>query len=102
MIMASSGYTYEISLKLVRARDGSVPTDPASLTFEHVSHDDILGIVERMRNGSGLDSSASAAVAVGTKLLGEVMIRDKKNPLFDPLRAGLHEFITSLKQKTAT
>lgn len=98
--MASSGYTYEISLKLVRTRDGSVPTDPASLTFEHVSHDDILGIVERVRHDSGLDWDASAAVAVGTKLLGEVMIREKKNPLFDPLRAGLHEFIASLKQKT--
>lgn len=100
--MASSGYTYEISLKLVRTRDGSVPTDPASLTFEHVSHDDILGIVERMRHNSGLGTDASAAVAVGTKLLGDVMIRDKKNRLFDPLRARLHEFIASLKQKTAT
>ncbi|ASY58073.1 hypothetical protein SS05631_c31510 [Sinorhizobium sp. CCBAU 05631] len=26
----------------------------------------------------------------------------KKNPLFNPLRAGLHAFIASLKQKTAT
>jgi hypothetical protein len=100
--MASSGYTYEISLKLVRARDGSVPSAPASLTFEHVSHDDILAIVERVRHHSGLGPDASAAVAVGTKLLGEVMISDKRNPLFDPLRAGLHAFIASLKQKTTT
>jgi len=100
--MASSGYTYEISLRLVRGRDGQAPGKPASVTFEHISHDDIIVIVERMRGNSGLAPEAAAAVAVGTKLLGEVMLKEKHNPFFNPLRAGLHAFITALKNAATT
>ena len=75
--MASSGYTYEVSLRLVRGRDGHAPGKPASVTFEHINHDDIIAIVERMRSNSGLAPEAAAAVAVGTKLLGEVMTKGK-------------------------
>ncbi|TCN16421.1 DUF3861 domain-containing protein [Sinorhizobium americanum] len=99
--MASSGYTYEISLKLVGERDGSVPDEPAVLTFEHVNHDDIIDIVERMRRTTGLIPNDAAAAAVGLKLLGDVMLRENTNALFDPLRAGFREFITSLKSRAA-
>ena len=34
---------------------------------------------------------------VGLKLLGEVMLREKGNPLFDPLRGGMRDFIGKLK-----
>ncbi len=98
---SSSGYTYEVSLRLVGERDGRAPEEPAALTFEHVNHDDIIDIVERMRRTTGLAPDAAAAAAVGLKLLGEVMLREKNNPLFDPLRAGLREFITSLKSRAA-
>jgi hypothetical protein len=97
--MASSGYTYEVSLKLVRGCDGSAPEEPTALTFEHVNHDDIIDIVNRMRRTTDLAPDAAAAAAVGLKLLGEVMLREKSNVLFDPLRAGLREFITSLKSR---
>lgn len=76
--MASSGYTYEVSLRLVGKRDGSVPDEPAVLTFEHFNHDDIIDIVERMRRTTGLAPDAAAAAAVGLKLLGEVMLREKE------------------------
>ncbi|MFT2214852.1 DUF3861 family protein [Rhizobium giardinii] len=100
--MASSGYTYEVSVRLVRGRDGHAPDKPASVTFEHNNHDDIIAIVDRMRGNSGLAPEAAAAVAVGTKLLGEVMLKEKHNPLFNPLRAGFHAFIAALKNTPAT
>ncbi|WP_037471280.1 DUF3861 family protein [Sinorhizobium fredii] len=99
--MASSGYTYEVSLRLVGGGDGSVPEEPALLTFEHVNHDDIIDIVEHMRRTTGLPPDDAAAAAVGLKLLGEVMLREKRNALFDPLRSGLREFISSLKSRAA-
>ncbi|APO72136.1 hypothetical protein IE4872_PD01615 (plasmid) [Rhizobium gallicum] len=99
--MASSSYTYEVSLRLVRGRDDSAPVEPSSLVFEHVNHDDIIDIVERMRRTTGLDPNAAAAAAIGLKLLGEVMLREKGNELFDPLRTGFREFITSLKSRAA-
>jgi hypothetical protein len=95
--MASSGHTYEVSLNLVRGRDGEPPREPAALSFQHVNHDDVIAIVDRMRGNSGLAPDAAAAVAIGTKLLGEVMIREKNNALFDPLRGAMREFIGKLK-----
>ncbi|MDH7804530.1 MULTISPECIES: DUF3861 family protein [unclassified Rhizobium] len=95
--MAFSSYTYEVSVKLVRGRDGHAPDKAAYVTFEHNNHDDIIAIVDRMRGSSGLAPEAAAAVALGTKLLGEVMLKEKHNPLFNPLRAGFHAFITALK-----
>ena len=100
--MASTGYTYEVSLNLVRGRDGQPPREPAALSFEHVNHDDIIVIVERMQGNSGLAPDAAAAVAVGLKLLGEVMLRQKNNALFDPLRGAMREFIGKLKSLPAT
>ncbi|QGZ96123.1 hypothetical protein DSM104635_02981 [Terricaulis silvestris] len=95
--MPSTGYTYQVSLQLLRARDGERPEEPATLTFEHVNHDDLFAIVERMRGSTGLAPDAAAEAAIGLKLLSEVMIREKHNPLFDPLRNGVREFIVKLK-----
>lgn len=100
--MVSAGYTYEVSLKLLRGRDGEPPQEPTTLSFEHMNHDDLFAIVERMRGNTGLAPDAAAAAAIGLKLLGEVMIREKHNPLFDPLRAGLREFILKLKSLSSS
>jgi Domain of Unknown Function with PDB structure (DUF3861) len=67
------------------------------LTFVHVSHDDIIRIVEKVRGLGTLDEDASAAVVLGTKLLASVMIAQKNNPLFAPLRDSLPAFIQQLK-----
>ena len=61
------------------------------------NHDDIIGIVERARASTGLEPDAAASMAVGLKLLSEVMLQEKNNPLFDPLRSGMREFIGNLK-----
>jgi hypothetical protein len=36
-------------------------------------------------------------MAVGLKLLGEVVLREKDNPLFDPIRGAIRDFIGNLK-----
>lgn len=95
--MASVGYTYEVALNLLRDRDGLPPREPAELSFLHVNHDDVIAIVERIRGSSGLEPNDAAAVAVGLKLLSEVMVREKTNALFDPLRGAMREFIIKLK-----
>lgn len=97
MIMASAGYSYEVSLNLLRGPDGLPPRQPATLRFEHANHDDVIAIVARMQSTTGLAPDAAAAVALGLKLLGEVMLKDKNNALFDPLRAAMREFIGKLK-----
>jgi len=96
-MMASAGYTYEVSLNLLRGRDGLPPREAAGLSFQHVNHDDVIAIVERIRGSSGLGPDSAAAVAVGLKLLSEVMLQERNNGLFDPLRGAVREFIVKLK-----
>jgi len=73
----------------------------AALSFDHVNHDDIIAIAERVRATSRLDPDIAAATAIGLKLLGESMLRSKRDPLFDPLREPLRDVILALKQRTA-
>lgn len=69
----------------------------ASLVFMHQNHDDLLLIVERVRKSTGLDSESAAATAIGLKLLAEVMLKQRNNPLFDVMRTPTRQFIHALK-----
>jgi len=73
----------------------------SSVAFTHASHDDLLAIVARMQASSGLDDDDAAAVAVGLKLLGDVMLAQRANPLFESLREPLHAFIRKLKSQVS-
>ena len=89
-------YSYRITV----APTG-VPSKDTALrprfSFEATNHDDILALVERAQASTGLTPDDAASMAVGLKLLGEVMLREKNNPLFDPLRSGMRDFIGGLK-----
>lgn len=99
--MPARDFTYAVSLRLLRGRDGQPPSEPRELQFEHRNHDDLFVIIERMRASAGLAPDDAAATAVGLKLLSEVMLREKRNPLFDPLREGMGEFIAALKSRSS-
>lgn len=85
------GHKYRITV--MPLAEGS--TDP--LVFMHENHDDLISIVERCRKSSGLDADSAAATAIGIKLLTEVMLQQRGNPLFEPLRSPVGEFIRQLK-----
>lgn len=73
----------------------------APLVFTHENHDDLTVVVDRVRKSSGLDADTAATTAIGLKLLGEVMLRQRGNALFDPLRSPLRDFIRNLKLMAA-
>ena len=94
--MSKRHYSYRITVTPTGAPgEGEALRPPFS--FEATNHDDIIAIVERARASSGLTPDDAASMAVGLKLLGEVMLREKGNPLFDPLRGGMRDFIGKLK-----
>lgn len=96
--MSKRHYSYSITVTQTGApSEGETIRSP--LTFEATNHDDILAIVERMRAATDLPPDSAASVAVGLKLLGEVVLREKNNPLFDPLRGGIRDFIGNLKAR---
>lgn len=94
--MSSRHYSYHITVTPTGTPSESEALRPP-FTFEATNHDDIIAIVERARANTGLAPDAAASVAVGLKLLSEVVLREKNNPLFDPLRGGIREFIGNLK-----
>lgn len=70
----------------------------APLAFESACHDDMLAIVERLRGLGHFENDEAAALAVGLKLLGEVVLAHRKDPLFAPLAEdALGDFIKRLK-----
>ena len=85
--MTNRHYSYRITVTPTGAPSEGTPLRPP-LSFEATNHDDVLALVERARASTGLTPDAAASMVVGLKLLGEVMLREKDNPLFDPLRGG--------------
>lgn len=69
----------------------------APLRFESGNHDEILGIVDRMRERGRFDDDTAAALAVGLKLFGEVVLQHRKESPFAEIREPLHAFIGAIK-----
>ena len=94
--MSNRHYSYRITVTPTATPNEGAPSRPP-FSFEATNHDDILALVERARASIGLTPDDAASMVVGLKLLGEVMLREKNNPLFDPLRGGMRDFIGNLK-----
>ena len=96
------GHRCNITVEALSDRQGN-PVEKAPLSFEVSNHDDILEIVERIRARDDLNfgPEQSAAFAVGLKLFSEVMIENRKHPVFAPLREAFKEFMVGLKKGPA-
>ncbi|CDY75627.1 hypothetical protein BGLT_04526 [Caballeronia glathei] len=73
----------------------------APLTFEAINHDEVLAIVDRARANSGFPPDEAAQFAMGLKLLGEVMLKHRDDPLFADLREPYRAFIGRVKARNA-
>ncbi|MFA1239707.1 DUF3861 domain-containing protein [Serratia odorifera] len=93
------GHRFRITVEALTDRQGK-PVEKTPLVFEVENHDDILGIVERIQPRQDLNfgEEKSAAFAVGLKLFSEVMIENRKHPLFLPLRDAFKDFMIGLKK----
>jgi hypothetical protein len=94
--MSNRHYSYRITVTPTGTPSEGAPLRPP-FSFDATNHDDILDLVERARASTGLTPDDAVSVVVGLKLLGEVMLREKGNPLFDPHRGGMRDFIDNLK-----
>ena len=57
-------YRYKITVEALNGAKGE-PMEGRSLSFEAANHDDILGIVERMRTRLPFDADTIASLGVG-------------------------------------
>jgi hypothetical protein len=95
-----NSYRYKITVEALTGAKGE-PMEGRSLSFEAANHDDILGIVERMRTRLPFDGDTIASLGVGLKLFSGVTLMQRNDPMFAMIQPALSEFVRGLKQRSA-
>ncbi|GAL03467.1 DUF3861 domain-containing protein [Photobacterium aphoticum] len=84
------GHEYRITIEEV----GEAKT----LTFTVQDREDLMAIVEKVKQGSGLEENDATRVGVALRLLGPVMMADRKHPLFADFMPHFRQFMNNLKK----
>jgi hypothetical protein len=95
-----NSYRYKITVEALTGAKGE-PVEGQTLSFEAANHDDLLGIVDRMRARLPFDSDTVASLGIGLKLFSEVALVQRNDPMFETIRPALGEFVRGLKQRSA-
>ncbi len=94
-------HRYRVTVEQLALPDGSPPPEPRTLAFETGNHDEILGIVDRIRARGDLPEADATSLAIGLKLFSEVMLQHRSHPLFEELGPQFKAFMQKLKQGPA-
>jgi hypothetical protein len=94
-------HSYRITVEHISDAHGK-PVAREPLVFTARNHDDLLQIVARTRRRARLDVDDSAAMAIGLKLLSEIVLEHRDEAPFSDLREPLGAFIQQLKAAPAT
>ena len=95
--MEKRAHQYKLTLKYLKDSKGeSISAAPIELTFNN--HDDIFSIIERQKNKNLFgDKQQATEFAIGLKLFSEVMLKNRKDPLFEELAPAFGAFMKKLK-----
>lgn len=93
-------HRYRITVEHLATPDGE-PCEKPPLVFETTNHDDLFVIVERMRARADIPAEDVEPLAIGLKVLSEIVLKHRKAPLFTALYAALGAFISKLKSSGA-
>ncbi|HJS00905.1 MAG TPA: DUF3861 domain-containing protein [Flavobacterium sp.] len=95
--MEKRAHQYKLTLEYLKDSKGEIQSAaPIELNFDN--HDNIFAIIERQKN-KGLFGNPQQATefAIGLKLFSEVMLKNRKDPLFEELAPAFGEFMKKLK-----
>lgn len=95
--MEKRAHQYKLTLAYIKdAKGEAMSVEPLELTFEN--HDDIFAIIERQK-AKGLfgDASQATEFTIGLKLFSEVMLKQRKDLLFEELTPAFSAFMKKLK-----
>lgn len=90
-------HQYEVTLKHVADADGNPSTYREILQFNTANHDDIFKVLARLQQAELFDEHTTQSFAVGLKLFGEVMLENKKHPLFAEFFPQFVQFMQKMK-----
>ncbi|AYO14337.1 DUF3861 family protein [Vibrio owensii] len=85
---------YRITIEEVNVEEGR---EAKSLSFEVQDREDMLNIVDKIGQGSGLEPADATRVGVALRLLGPVMMKDRKHPLFVDFMPHFRNFMQNMK-----
>jgi hypothetical protein len=91
-------HLYRITLEQL---DGASPETVSSrLQLDFSNHDDIFGIIDREGPGrfGSLSAHDAALFIVGLKLLGKVLMENRKNELFSAFSTHFVDFMKKVKE----
>jgi len=91
-----NAHHYRVTIEHIHPEE---ETTIQSMQLALEERDDMFAIVDKMKQSSGLEANTAARFAVGLKLLGPVMMEQRKNPLFAELMPHFGRFMGNLKRK---
>ncbi|WGV98977.1 DUF3861 family protein [Vibrio sp. YMD68] len=76
--------------------------DLQNMKFEVEDREDLFAIVEKMKQNSGLDAPAAIRLGVSVRLLGPLMMLNRKHPLFVDFMPHFKTFMNTVKKAVKT
>lgn len=97
--MAKRANKYKLTLEQVSLmNEKTTLSEPVSLEFEN--HDEIFKIIEKIKEKNLFEEeNQSTEFAIGLKLFSEVMLKNRKHPLFEDFFPAFGEFMKKLKSQ---
>lgn len=87
---------YTLHLQEIEKKDGSEANEFTEFDIEN--HDDILKLLNAAKGKLGFKGdNESVEFILGIKLFGEVILRNRKNPLFEEFQPAFAAFMKNLK-----
>ncbi|CDT91963.1 conserved hypothetical protein [Vibrio coralliirubri] len=86
---------YRITIEEVSVKEDR---ELQTMQFEIEDRENMFAIVEKIKQDSGLDEQSAARLGVSIRLLGPLMMQDRKHPLFVNFMPHFRDFMQNLKQ----
>ncbi|NOL48560.1 DUF3861 domain-containing protein [Pelistega europaea] len=90
-------HQYAVTVDYIADAEGNEVNQ--TLRFNAPNHDNIFRIIELTQQREGFTPEMAQRFAVGLKLMSEVMLENKDNPLFQQLRPFMMEMMKVIKGK---
>ncbi|WP_037471481.1 DUF3861 domain-containing protein [Shewanella waksmanii] len=65
--------------------------------FEYQDREDLFNTIDKLKQGSGLEAQQATRMALALRLLGPLMIEQRKHPLFVDFMPHFKAFMQQLK-----
>ncbi|OBT30473.1 DUF3861 domain-containing protein [Vibrio splendidus] len=86
---------YRITIEEVNIKEDR---ELQTMQFEIEDRENMFAIVEKIKQDSGLDEQSAARLGVSIRLLGPMMMQDRKPPLFVDFMPHFRSFMQNLKK----